>query len=446
MNSIRKKLLRWLLIGQLSAIAISSCVTFFYVRGELADLFDDRLRQLAHSVPASGKFIPPPALTNTQDDDDDFVIQVWRNDGSLLTHINRKEGAPSLAEDGFSTHFSDKMLWRSFVLRRDKLLIQTSQPFSDRIEMSSGIALSAVAPVIVLIFVLGVLIWVSVGRSLRPLNEITHILSRRRPYALTPIAMQETPEELKPLIEALNDLLRRLEEALDMQRKFIADAAHELRTPLAAVQIQAQILQRVSSVEEKSVALEQIRAGTSRASHLVTQLLVLARLEPEDWQRPFTQVDLSTLMKAVVMDHSPAAVARQIDLGVSQDEDLFIAGDTESLRIMLSNLVENAVRYTSKGGRVDVSLRLSDHFAQFEVKDNGQGIPVAERDKVFARFYRRPGTVETGSGLGLAIVQEIVKRHGGKITLDHGDNQMGLKVRVHLPITEGSTIDKSRSL
>ncbi|WP_020677585.1 ATP-binding protein [Geopsychrobacter electrodiphilus] len=433
MNSIRKKLLRWLLIGQLIAIVTSSGLTFFYVRGELANLFDDRLRQLAYSVSATGEFLPPP-LTSLQDNDDDFVIQVWRGDGSLLTNINRKEGAPNLAEEGFSTHLSNKMLWRSFVLRRGDRLIQTSQPYSDRLEMSTGIALGAVAPVIVLVFVLGILVWVSVGLGLRPLKEITRALGLRRPYALTPLLMQDAPEEIKPLIDALNDLLKRLGEALDGQRKFIADAAHELRTPLAAVQLQAQLLERVSSVEKKTAALEQIRAGTSRASHLVTQLLTLARMEPEDWQRPFTRVDLSALMKSVVTDHSSAALNRQIDLGVGRDEALFIKGDTESLRIMLGNLVDNAVRYTPEGGRVDVTLSRFENFAQFEIQDNGQGIPDAERVQVFARFYRRPGTSELGSGLGLAIVQEVVTRHHGEITLADAEQQNGLRVLVRLPL------------
>jgi len=433
MNSIRKKLLRWLLIGQLIAIVTSSGLTFFYVRGELADLFDDRLRQLAYSVPATGEFFPPP-LTNLQDDDDDFVIQVWRDDGSLLTQINRKEGAPKLAEEGFGTHLSDKMLWRSFVLRRGDRLIQTSQPYSDRLEMSTGIALGAVAPVIVLVFVLGVLVWVSVGFGLRPLKEMTRALSHRGPYELTPLVIQDPPEEIKPLVEALNDLLKRLGEALDGQRKFIADAAHELRTPLAAVQLQAQLLERVSSADKKAAALAQIRAGTSRASHLVIQLLTLARMEPEDWQRPFTRVDLSALMKSVVTDHSSVALVRQIDLGVSSDEDLFILGDSESLRIMLSNLVDNAVRYTPEGGRVDVGLSRVENFAQFVIQDNGRGIPAAERGKVFARFYRRPGTAEIGSGLGLAIVQEVVTRHQGEITLADAAGQTGLMVMVRLPL------------
>ncbi len=437
MTSIRKKLLRWLMAGQLLAVVLTSAITYFYVRSELEDMFDNRLRQLAYSVPSDADFgsQTPLHLNSLKDSDDDFAIQVWRKDGIPLLHLNSKEGTPALAAEGFSSHWSKGKFWRSFVLRHGELLVQASQPYSDRLEMSSQVALGAIAPVLVLIVVLGILVWISVSRGLRPLTELAGTLGQRRPYSLAPLDTDTLPDEVRPLVLALNRLLKRLGDALDGQRKFIADAAHELRTPLAAVQLQAQLLQSATEEEDRAQTLVQIRAGTARASHLVHQLLTLARVEPEDWQRPFVQVDLSALMKSVVADHAPAALSRQIDLGVVQDEPLFIMGEAESLRVMLGNLVDNAIRYTPQGGRVDVSLKMADGFARFEVLDNGNGIPAADRSQVFARFYRRPGTRELGSGLGLAIVQEVAAHHHGEVLLADGEKGTGLKVIVMLPIT-----------
>jgi len=435
MNSIRRKLMYWLLIGQFVAVAVTGAITYFYVRTELEGLFDDRLRQLAYSVPTQGMLtLEPPPLTHLQDNDDDFVIQVWGKDGALRMHLNRKVGSPEQAAEGFSTHLSKGMLWRSFVLRRGDQVIQTSQPFTDRLEMTTGVAFGAIAPVLVLIVILGVLVWVSVGRGLRPLKELTSALGRRHPLALAPLSADNLPDEVQPLVQALNDLLARLGEALESQRKFVSDAAHALRTPLAAVQLQAQLLERAVSEEDRRQAQAQIRAGTARASHLVHQLLTLARMEPEDWQRPLVRVDLSALMKSVVVDLSLLALDKQIDLGVSHDEALFVTGDMESLRIMLSNLVDNAIRYTPKGGRVDVALTRHDTMAQLEVQDTGRGIPAEDRAQVFERFFRRAGTRETGSGLGLAIVHEIVKFHKGEITLEDARGHSGLNVFVRLPL------------
>jgi len=442
-NSIRKKLLRWLLIGQLLAVSVAGIITFVYVRSEIEDMFDDRLRQIAYSVPPSDNFVFPtsPELKSLRDDDDDIVIQIWTAEGRLLLQLNHREGTPALAEEGFGNHWSKGNLWRSFVLRRGDRLVQVSQSFSARLEVSTDVALGAIAPALVLVMVLGGLVWVAIGRGLRPLAELANALKRRRPYSLEPLATVGHPDEIRPLVTALNELLKRLDDALQAQRKFVADAAHELRTPLTAVQLQAQLLQRATGEEERHQALDQIRAGTARAGHLVHQLLTLARMEPEDRQRPFGPVDLSALMKSVVGEHAATALSRELDLGVGRDEPLVISGDAESLRVMLGNLVDNAVRYTPPGGRVDVSLKKTDGCARFEVMDTGKGIPAAERSQVFARFYRRPGTQELGSGLGLAIVQEVVVRHGGKIMLDDGDNGIGLKVVVDLPISEGAKAD-----
>ena len=438
MKSIQKRLLRWLLIGQFLAVAMAGVITFFYLRSELESLFDDRLRQLAYSVPSHGNFVIPeePQLGSLEDEDDDqgIVIQVWDKDGKRLYFLNHYGEVPAPAPEGFSSHWSGGTFWRSFVLQRDARLIQVSQPYSERLELSTGVAIRTIAPVLVLVVVLGVLVWVSVNRGLRPLQKLAGDLGRRRPYSLSPLGTEDLPKEIRPLVEALNDLLERLGHALEGQRQFIADAAHELRTPLTAVQLQVQVMQQTKAEQEREDALTQIRSGVARASHLVHQLLTLARLEPEDWQRPLVSVDLRALVTSVVGDHVPTAVQRQIDLGVDHDEEVTVPGDIEGLRVMLGNLLDNAIRYSPIGSRIDVSLRRVDESARIEVLDRGPGIPAAERSQVFDRFYRRPGMREPGSGLGLAIVREVAARHGGDVSLADGDDGVGLRVIVSLPV------------
>lgn len=436
MNSIRKKLLRWLLIGQLLAVVLTGVISFFYVRSELEDLFDDRLRQLAYSVPTTGQLLhsAPPPLSNMEDDSDDFIIQIWQKNGQLLLHLNRQEGNPGRAEEGYSTHMSKGMLWRSFVLPRNDFLIQVSQPFSDRLEMSLGIALGATAPILLLIVFLGGLVWVGVGRGLKPLKGLANTLNQRSPYSLEPLVTEDLPVEIRPLSQALNGLLERLGKVLEGQRNFIADAAHELRTPLTAVQLQAQLLENCHDEDERAQTLTQLRGGITRTGHLVQQLLTLARMEPEDWQRPFSDVDLSALIKSTITEHTSTALDRHIDMGLNRDETVIFHGDSESLRVMLNNLLDNAIHYTPEGGQIDISLWTSTAAAHIEIQDSGPGIPASQREQVFTRFYRQPGNQTLGSGLGLAIVAEIVSRHQGSIQLDNADSGSGLKVLITLPV------------
>jgi len=267
----------------------------------------------------------------------------------------------------------------------------------------------------------------------RPLEQLTADIHQRQPKTLEPISEEGVPLEVAPLVQALNQLFGRLGEALERQRRFIADAAHELRTPLTAVQLQAQLLERTRNDDDRKEALRQVRAGAERAGHLVRQLLTMARLEPDDWQRPLIIVDLSALLKSVISDQTPAALHKQIDFGICRDTDLSIVGDVESLRVMFNNLVDNAIRYTPQGGRVDVRLFDCETVARIEIEDNGPGIPPADRDRAFARFYHQAPNGELGSGLGLAIVREVVERYRGTIELCAGEQGKGLRVVVNLP-------------
>ena len=439
MISVRRKLLLWLLLGQVLAIVVTGAISFFYVRNQVENLFDDRLRQLAYSIPVSASILPtaPPRNSSAFDDEDgdDFIIQIWDTQGTLLSQLNRDEGRPQRAKIGFSTQFSDDKLWRTFVLQRDQYQVQISQPFADRLEMSLRISLGATAPILVLIILLGGLVWLAVRRSLAPLTALADSVRQRNPYSLTPIALDNLPQEVVPLVEALNHLLISLQHTLEGQRKFTADAAHELRTPLTAVHLQVQLLKKCQDQKQRKELINQLNEGVIRSGHLVQQLLALARMEPDRWERPFAKIDLLRLLRTVVADLTPASLARDIDLGIKDSTPLQVNGDAESLRVLFNNLVDNAIRYSFPHGRVDISLAQTRQMGQVVVQDQGPGIPPKDRQLVFNRFYRRADTGTSGSGLGLAIVQEIVKNHQGTIVLADRDSGSGLKVIVALPLS-----------
>jgi two-component system OmpR family sensor kinase len=256
----------------------------------------------------------------------------------------------------------------------------------------------------------------------------------RTPAALQPLSESDLPEEVQPLVHALNDLLGRLRRAIAAQKGFIADAAHELRTPLTAVQLQLELARSARTTEEREAAFDDLQRGVSRSIHLVGQLLTLARQEPEVSQRILEPTDLSEIARLVVAEQTPLAIARQVDVGISDSVQSVIQGDPEALRVMLGNLVDNAIRYSPVGGQVDVSVSHRDHRALLTILDAGPGIPVADRGHVFDRFFRGHELDVPGSGLGLAIVKSIADRHLATIQLDSGPGGRGLSVSISFPM------------
>jgi two-component system, OmpR family, sensor kinase len=271
-------------------------------------------------------------------------------------------------------------------------------------------------------------VWVVVGRGLSPLRRLTRALDTRHPEALEPLPDARLPFEVQPLVRALNALLERLSAAIETQKAFVADAAHELRTPLAAVQIQAQLVARAQDDCARRDAMTDLQAGVTRATRLAEQLLALARAEP-DGRAASGSVDLHALVEDCVLAYAPLAQQRGVDLGIERSEPATVTGDPEALRVMLNNLLDNATKYTPSGGRVDVFLQVDDGHPVVSIGDSGPGIPEAERDRVFDRFYRvgagasRARTDVAGSGLGLAIVRRIALQHRATISL--GDSQAG---------------------
>jgi two-component system, OmpR family, sensor kinase len=434
MKSIRRRLLFWLLSGLALAVVAAGARIYTQTLDEANELFDYHLRQMAASLPNDAFGPLPPSRAGEPEVEEGLVVQIWDRNGLQLYFSRPGSKLPQRAELGFSTVETPHGSWRVYSALEQNNVVQVAQPMSARQNLAAGMALRALVPLLALLPLLGILIWLTVGRGLRPLDQMALALGRRTPDSLKALPEDGLPVEIVPLVHALNDLLARLARALESQKAFVADAAHELRTPLTAVQLQIQLAERAITDDERQAAFAQLKQGQSRAAHLVQQLLTLARQEPGVASQPHSAVDLAEVARLVVAEHAPLASDRNIDLGISQQQQATISGDFEALRVMLGNLLDNALRYTPPGGTVDVALQLRDGTAVMEVSDTGPGIPAEERERVFDRFYRREINHASGSGLGLAIVKNIADRHHAGIVLENRVPGPGLRVSISFPL------------
>jgi two-component system OmpR family sensor kinase len=434
MTSIRRQLLLWLLSGLALAVVAAGVRIYTQTLAEANELFDYHLTQMAASLPndSFGPLLPSPS--NGSEARDGLVVQIWDRNGLQLYFSQPASKLPQRAELGFSTVETPRGSWRVYSALEQNNVVQVAQPMSVRQELAAGMALRALVPLLLLLPVLGILIWLTVGRGLRPLDEMASALGRRTPDSLDALPQGGLPVEIRPLVQAVNDLLARLARALESQKAFVADAAHELRTPLTAVQLQIQLAERAKTDEERQTAFAQLKQGQSRAAHLVQQLLTLARQEPGVAPQVLSPVDLAQVVRLVVSEYAPLAAEKNIDIGISDDRQASVPGDFEALRVMLGNLVDNAIQYTPPGGTVDVALRLRDGNAVIEVSDTGPGVPEEDRERVFDRFYRRDTAHTSGSGLGLTIVKNIADRHHAGILLQNRGPAPGLRVCVTFPL------------
>ena len=433
MTSLRARLLAWLMAGVVFVGAAGGWVVYRNALVEADAFFDYHLRQTAlilRDEPV--EYLLAPQIPRA-DAAYDFVVQVWSLDGVRMYQSRPHAVLPGVITLGFATVTTSGGAWRVFGVQSLTKVIQVAQPMSVRRQRAVELALETLKPFALLLPGLALLIWLAVGRALEPLQRLTALVKARRVNALEPLPDTPLPDEVRPLATALNDLLARLRAALERERAFMADAAHELRTPLTALHLQMGMLARASSEAERAAATERLSAGVQRAIRLVEQLLSLARQEP----RAVTQrmpVRLDELAREVVAELVPLADAGRIDLGVSSAQALSVRGDADDLRTLLRNLVDNAVRYTGAGGRVDVSVELEEaggaRAARLTVSDDGPGIPPEERERVFDRFHRRAGATPPGSGLGLSIVKSIADAHGATLTLAGGASGKGLSVTV----------------
>lgn len=431
MNSIRVRLLLALLGMFVVTALVLGGATYRNVLVETEALFDYQLRQMALSLRDQGEIGASDARA-LADGQLDFVVQIWSVDGRSIYATRDHENLPTKALLGLADITVNGQVWRTFSVATPSRVIQIAQPVQIRKRLATAAALRSVMPLLFLVPLLALFGWWVAARSLAPLRRMAAEVRERDERLLTPLSTDGLPDEVTPLVSSLNALLVRLGQSFDTQRAFVADAAHELRSPLTALNLQLRLLQRAEDEATRQSAITALGEGIDRSSRLVEQLLTLARSEPGAAQAaPMALLDLSEVVRLALADTVPFALSRGTDVELLADEPVQVRGDRAALGVLARNLADNAVRYAPAGARVVIRVAREAGGAVLQVEDSGPGIPAGERERVFDRFYRRGATDSTGSGLGLAIVQSIAQRHGAQVVL--GDSPLGgLSVTVHL--------------
>ena len=430
--SLRRRLL-WLVLAAIALASLLQASTAYRTALAQADaLFDEHLQEIARSIRGGMPFEP---VLDPNDPSHSLMVQIWGPDGAQIFRSPRSQ-LPAQAVLGFSDGVAGGVRYRVYSLQTPQQTVQIAQNLDARQARARTMALRAVLPIALLAPLLMLAVWWLIDRSLAPVERTRRQVAGRAAGDLSPLPDAGLPEEVLPLVQELNLLFGRARLAFETQRSFVADAAHELRSPLTALKLQAQALRRPQDDASREAALARLNDGIDRAIDLVGQLLALAREEGDRQQpAPPQAVDVQDLVRQVVSDVLPQAQARRVDLGLVQGENepLQVQGDPEALHTLLRNLLDNAIKYTPEGGQVDISLALRDRTPCLFVEDSGPGLPDAERERVFDRFYRVPGATAHGSGLGLAIVKAIADAHGATVALDRSARLGGLRVEVRFP-------------
>ncbi|WP_442782075.1 ATP-binding protein [Collimonas fungivorans] len=437
-RSLQFRLSLWLSLVILAMAVPAGVFSFYSAFHEANDLQDDQLRQVAALV--LSRDLPPAtpdrhAIGKMKDEESKVIVQVLAAAAPAKGDDDALQ-LPADLPDGIQTFKASHVHWRLFVQTTpsgQRLAVGQQTAVRDEIARDSG--LRTMMPFMVLIPVLIALVSFLVRRMLLPIARLSQEVDRRDDQDMRPLAEQQVADEIRPLIGSINRLLRRVADNMDAQRRFLADAAHELRSPLTALSLQAENLAATDLSPASKARLLPLRQGLNRSKALLEQLLTLARSQNTGAPQ-LAQVSLQAVLRRVMEDSLPLAQARQIDIGIEADTEIMLAAHEVDIVALVRNLIDNAIRYTPQGGNVELRARLQPGLVSIEVEDSGPGIAPAERERVFDPFYRVLGSDQDGSGLGLSIVKSIVVRLHGKIELQHARDAAphGLKVIVEIPV------------
>ncbi len=443
MRSIERHLLVWILGALAAGSLVLALVIYLVTLDEMTEVFDADLRNVAEAVasyhvaglsPVRTPRADPP-LSVELPDDSGIVTSVWSSTGQRLYASNSEVNVPLAGRAGLSRLQAEANEWIAYGVAIPGGWAQAAQRTSARRVLAAESAAKTLPPMGALILIVGGLLTVGLRRGLRPLDIAAQGVAARSAQSLTPISTADVPSELEPMVVSINGLIGRLSIAFATQRRFLADAAHELRTPVTALRLQLQLLEGSADESERRDAMNELKAGIDRSQRLIEQFLVVSSAEADGDVRPEEAVDLGELARSVVGALSVKAEHCGIDLGAGGMPGVVIDGHRDQLVALLTNLIENALRYTPAGSVVDVVVDIDESRPVLRVVDDGPGISVAERERVFDRFYRGEDAAklardDSGSGLGLAIVRAIAERHGAVVSLRMPASGRGLEVRV----------------
>lgn len=443
MRSIERYLLGWVLGALGVGVFVVALVIYLVTLDEMNEVYDADLKNVAEAL-GSYQYVGRTADTEAQrrfpvrldkPDAAEIVTITWTHDGRRVYSSDPRIAIPFISKEALTRTTVGPDEWYVYTDVSPNGVAQAAQRVSARHNIAAESASKIFPPMIALSLLFCGLMVFALRRGLKPLDDAARSVADRSAKSLDAMALGEVPREISPLVLAINGLLAKLAEALSSQRRFLADAAHELRTPVTALQLQLQLLKRANDETSRRAAMGELESGIARSRRLVEQLLQVARAEPDAPLAPPAPVDLGALVRSAVGSLSVKADHQGIDLGANAAAHVAVLGDGGQLTVLLNNLVENALRYTPEGGVIDVEAMLQDGQPVLRVVDNGPGIAAAERARVFDRFYRGEDAQALardsgGSGLGLSIVHAIAERHGATVSLHTPAGGQGLEVRV----------------
>lgn len=431
--SIKKGLFLGLLIGATFSISLITLILFFEIKDEVYEIMDYQMEQLAFMHRLQNY----PRQINTksgfEEDKIDSLVQIWDKSTTLIYSSDSSLSFPITTQSGFSIITWKGEKWR-ILLEKGQETIQIVQAMKLREKVIFSITTKFIFIMLIFLFFLGGWVLLVIKISFNPLNNVRKQIGERKASLLTPIYDKNVPEEIRPLIKELNSLLSRLDKALKNQKRFLADAAHELRTPITALDLQIQNARYATSEEERTLVIQKLKRGINRASAVINQLLAISRMESDFLENEVMSIDIEELISRVLLDYSMIAAEQNITITFQpQRGATLLQGNAKSLEVMLSSLLDNAIKYSPSKANIWIYTLRNTNGVTISIIDQGPGIPTEERKKVFERFYRYKGESVQGSGLGLSIVKDIADFHDATISLEDGFDGKGLKVSVFFP-------------
>jgi two-component system OmpR family sensor kinase len=430
MTSLRKTVLVWVTAVMAIDGTAAMMASYYFAKEEADSLLDNQLRQIARNAGEGPSNNASPGIRLKLEDE--VVVQIWNAVGEAAIRTSAFD-IPRQSRLGFTDiRFAGKS-WRVYTSSDGQRTVQVAQRWSVRNELAENAAFGAALPILGAIPITWLVVIWAINRLLRQLADFAATLAQRSVDAKDPIPLGSVPSEIAPLNVAINALIGRHQQAVDRQRQFVSDAAHELRTPLAALQIQVDNL-KTHARDTRTEAIDEMNAGVHRACALVEQLLRLARVEDSTASVNRLDVDLKDLIAAVVADHVAVAMQRDVDLGLADNGVSGIHLSDPEIRVLFDNLLDNAIRYTPGGGKIDIVIERHCDNVLIEVVDSGCGIPDAALPRIFDRFFRAAPPDIEGTGLGLAIAKAIADRNGFRLLIINRDDATGVLARVEIPI------------